>query len=175
MLPFLKILLRNLLQGPSTEAFPFAPAKGHKNIRGAAAFDPEKCILCGICRHVCAPGAIQTRVDEEGTGMRFVLWHNSCVFCGMCAHYCPTGALRMTDNWHLAHAGEERFDNCLDAFIPFGQCSQCGAKIQPRPQAIVDRLGARNPAGFMLCPSCKRLSIANNVAKVHHIAPQEAP
>jgi formate hydrogenlyase subunit 6/NADH:ubiquinone oxidoreductase subunit I len=166
-------MLRNLVQGPSTDAFPFAPAKTHKNFRGAAVYDPEKCILCGICRHVCAPGAIQIRVDEEGTGMQFVLWHNSCVFCGMCAHYCPTGALTMSDNWHLTHLGEEMFSNCEAGFVRFGECSQCGAKIQPRPQAIVEKLGVRAPERFLLCPQCKRESMAKHVAKVHSNASQE--
>jgi len=175
MLPFLKIMFRNLMLGPSTDPFPFAPAKTHENFRGCAEFDPEKCILCGICRHVCAAGAIQIRVNEEGTGMQYVLWHNSCVFCGMCAHYCPTGALTMSSNWHLTHLGKDKFSNCISSFIHFGECAQCGAKIQPRPLAIVDKIGTRNPDQFLLCPKCKRESIVKRAAKVHHLPTQENP
>ena len=173
MLPFLKILLRNLRLGPSTDPFPFAPAKTHENFRGCAVHDPEKCILCGICHHVCAAGAIQLRPSEDGSGMQYLLWHNSCVFCGMCAHYCPTGALTMSTNWHLAHTGEEMLSNCISDFIPFGKCAQCGAKIQPRPQVIVDKLGARSPGRFLLCPQCKRQSIVKNVAQVGPLSRQE--
>ena len=175
MFPFLKIMLRNLLLGPSTDAFPFAPAKTHENFRGSAVFDPEKCILCGICHHVCAAGAIQLRPSEDGAGMQYLLWHNSCVFCGMCAHYCPTGALAMSSNWHLAHTGAEMFSNCISCFIPFGECAQCGAKIQPRPQAIIDKLGVRSPERFLLCPQCKRQGIVRNVAQVRSTRRQENP
>jgi len=164
MLPFLKIMVRNLIQGPSTDPYPFAPAQTPEKFRGCAEHDPEKCILCGICRHVCAPGAIQLRPSEDGSGMQFALWHNSCVFCGMCAHYCPTGALTMSTNWKLAHLGEERFDNAIANFIRYGECDECGKKIQPRPKAIVDKLGASNPDRFLLCPECKRKSMVRLVA-----------
>jgi formate hydrogenlyase subunit 6/NADH:ubiquinone oxidoreductase subunit I len=173
MLPFLKIMLRNLLLGPSTDPFPFAPAQTPEKFRGCVEFDPQKCILCGICRHVCAPGAIQLRASEDGSGMHYVLWHNSCVFCGMCAHYCPTGALKMSTNWHLSHLGEEKFSYCITSFIPFGECTMCGAKIQPRPQVIIDKLGARHPDRFLLCPQCKCASTVKHVAKILHVTTRE--
>jgi formate hydrogenlyase subunit 6/NADH:ubiquinone oxidoreductase subunit I len=160
MLPFLKIMVKNLLAGPSTEAFPFAPAHTPARFRGKANHDKNKCILCGICRHVCAAGAIQMRVAEDGSGVEYVLWHNSCVFCGLCAHYCPTKALTMTDDWHLAHRGEDRFTVREDSFVRYGQCSTCGSRIQPRPAVIVEALGTRYPDRFMMCPSCKRESLA---------------
>lgn len=170
MLPFLKVMFRNLIQGPSTDAFPFAPAKTHPNFRGCVEYDPEKCILCGVCRHVCAPAAIQLRPSDDGSGMLYMLWRNSCVVCGLCAHYCPTGALSMSSNWHLTHTGDEMFSNCLAHFISFGACAQCGAKIQPRPKAIVDKLGGRNPERFLLCPQCKRQSVAKDVSNVRPIS-----
>ena len=86
-----------------------------------------------------------------------------------------TGALTMSNNWHLAHTGAEMFSNCISSFIPFGECAQCGAKIQPRPQAIIDKLGARSPERFLLCPQCKRQSIVRNVAQVRSIRRQENP
>ena len=173
MFPFLKIMVRNLIQGPATDPYPFAPAHTPAKFRGCAVHDPEKCILCGICRHVCAPGAIQLRPSEDGSGMQFALWHNSCVFCGMCAHYCPTGALKMSTNWKLAHLGEDRFDNAIANFIPFGQCAECGKRIQPRPKAITDRIGADNPDRFLLCPECKRRSMVRLVAEESRSNAQE--
>ena len=164
MFPFLKIMVRNLMLGPATDPFPFAPAQTPENFRGCVEHDPHQCILCGICRHVCAPGAIQLRASEDGSGMQFVLWHNSCVFCGMCTHFCPTGALTMSTNWQLAHAGTDRFDMSIANFIPFGECAGCGAKIQPRPQVIVDKLGQRDPDRFLLCPECKRKTMVRDVA-----------
>jgi len=173
MLPFLKIMARNLLLGPSTDPFPFAPAKTPEKFRGCAAHDQTKCILCGICKHVCAAGAIQLRAAEDGSGVEYVLWHNSCVFCGMCAHYCPTGAITMTDNWHLSHLAEEKYTFCETSFVAFGECVQCGARIQPRPQVIIDQLGARSPDRFLLCPKCKRESQVKHSAEISPIQPLE--
>jgi formate hydrogenlyase subunit 6/NADH:ubiquinone oxidoreductase subunit I len=173
MFPFLKIMVRNLIQGPATDPYPFAPAQTPAKFRGCVEHDPEKCILCGICRHVCAPGAIQLRPSEDDSGMQFALWHNSCVFCGMCAHYCPTGALTMSTNWKLVHLGEERFDNAIANFIPFGHCTECGKKIQPRPRAITEKLGADNPERFLLCPECKRTSVARLATEEHLSHAQE--
>ncbi|GFK94688.1 NADH-quinone oxidoreductase subunit 9 [Fundidesulfovibrio magnetotacticus] len=163
MLPFLKIMVKNLLAGPSTDPFPFAPAHTPKRFRGRACHDKEKCILCGICRHVCAAGAIQLRVTEDGMAVHWVLWHNSCVFCGLCAHHCPTKALTMSDDWHMTHRGEERFDQREVSFVPYGQCSQCGARIHPRPESVVQQLGSRYPERFMMCPVCKRQELARRV------------
>lgn len=64
-------------------------------------FDPNRCILCGICVRACAElqGAhaidfawrgIETRVVPSGGG----LWIDSnCEYCGECVSRCPTGAL----------------------------------------------------------------------------------
>ena len=167
MLPFLKIMMRNLLKGPSTEPFPFGPAPVPERFRGRAEFDHTKCILCGICRHVCAAGAIQLRSDPENTGMEFILWHNSCIFCGMCASHCPTGALTMTSDWKLAHLGEQKFTFTESGFVPFSACVECGARIQPRPDVIVRRLGMRFPDRILLCPKCKREKLAKHASVIN--------
>lgn len=64
-------------------------------------FDPNKCILCGICVRTCAEiqGAhaidfawrgIETRITPSGGG----LWIDSnCESCGECVVRCPTAAL----------------------------------------------------------------------------------
>ena len=104
------------------------------------------------------------RVAEDGSGVEYVLWHNSCVFCGLCAHYCPTKALTMSTDWHLAHRGEERFRMCEESFVRYGKCSSCGARIQPRPAVIVEALGGDNPERFLLCPACKRASLAEHLS-----------
>lgn len=161
MFAFLKILRDNLLAGPS-EASPDAPEHTPQRFRGKAQHDAAKCILCGICRYVCAAGAIQVRETADGSGMEFFLWHNSCVFCGLCANHCPTQALTMTTDWHLAHRGEQRFQVREYNFVPYGQCSVCGARILPRPERIVEALGARTPEHILLCPTCKRRDLARH-------------
>lgn len=64
-------------------------------------FDPNKCILCGICVRACAElqGAhaidfawrgIDAKITPSGGG----LWIDSnCEYCGECLIRCPTGAL----------------------------------------------------------------------------------
>lgn len=64
-------------------------------------FDPNKCILCGICVRACAElqGAhaidfawrgIEAKITPSGGG----LWIDSnCEYCGECVVRCPTGAL----------------------------------------------------------------------------------
>ncbi|MCL6642828.1 MAG: formate dehydrogenase subunit alpha, partial [Candidatus Bipolaricaulota bacterium] len=64
-------------------------------------FDPNKCILCGICMRTCAEiqGAYAIHFAWRGSGVRIApfgstLWVDSpCESCGECVVRCPTGAL----------------------------------------------------------------------------------
>jgi Ni,Fe-hydrogenase III small subunit/ferredoxin len=127
-------------------------------VRGKMRFDAAACVGCRMCEHVCAGGAI--RFDEEPTGLRFTLWHNSCAFCGLCRHYCPTGALMVTDEWQLAHRQEEKYRLVEQEVVPYVPCSGCGDPLLPvAPELLrvafrgtnreIDRLGA-------LCPACRQ-------------------
>ncbi|HVN24967.1 MAG TPA: NADH-dependent [FeFe] hydrogenase, group A6 [Syntrophorhabdales bacterium] len=63
--------------------------------------DPNKCILCGRCLHVCSD--IQTvnalTLDKRGfdtsisTTLNLGLGNSACVNCGQCTVFCPVGAL----------------------------------------------------------------------------------
>jgi NADH-quinone oxidoreductase subunit G len=63
--------------------------------------DPNKCILCGRCLHVCSD--IQTvnalTLDKRGyetsisTVLNLGLGNSACVNCGQCTVFCPVGAL----------------------------------------------------------------------------------
>ncbi len=68
--------------------------------------DPNKCILCGRCVHVCQNSqdvwalsflerGFNTRISPAGD---IQLADSPCVRCGQCAAHCPTGALVEHDN-----------------------------------------------------------------------------
>lgn len=154
---FLKVLIKNLFAGPSTEAFPFAEAPTPERLRGKVAFDAATCTLCRACEHVCPAGAI--RFTEEAGGLRYAIWHNTCVTCGLCAHYCSTKAIRVTNDWHLSHLQEEKF-TIEDDFVPFARCESCGTEMQPVPNALARKtyqgVSRRTDRLLRLCLDCRR-------------------
>jgi formate dehydrogenase alpha subunit len=68
-------------------------------------FDPEICVLCGICVRTCdeivgvaAIDFVQRGFDTTIGSAPGQLWIDSdCVSCGECVERCPTGALSYTD------------------------------------------------------------------------------
>ena len=66
-LPFLKEAVSNLFSKPSTVEFPKVSSEAKPNYRGRIAYDPEKCVNCGMCIKVCSPAAI-TRTTEDVEG-----------------------------------------------------------------------------------------------------------
>ncbi len=63
MAGFLKVLLNNLLEGPSTDPYPVGETFTPKRVRGRCIVDPELCVGCGMCRYACAAGAIN--IDKK--------------------------------------------------------------------------------------------------------------
>jgi formate hydrogenlyase subunit 6/NADH:ubiquinone oxidoreductase subunit I len=118
-------LIRNLVAGPSTDPFPFGETFTPKGLRGRVVYDPAGCTACRACEQVCVSGAI--RFGKTPEGMQFILWHDTCTFCGLCAFYCPTGAISLTDDWHLAHAQDRKYDMVEKGLIPTIRCAGCGA------------------------------------------------
>ena len=54
-----------------------------------AAYDPEKCLACGVCVDRCQMDAIA--LEEDG----IILDHKRCIGCGLCVSTCPGEALTM--------------------------------------------------------------------------------
>lgn len=51
--PFLKEAVWNLFSKPSTVQFPKVNVDAKPNYRGRIAYDPEKCVNCGLCMGKC--------------------------------------------------------------------------------------------------------------------------
>lgn len=159
MLPFLKILAKNIAKGPATEPFPFGETVTPKRLRGRAQLDPARCLACGICSHVCAGGAITLTNTPDGSGMEFRLWHNTCTFCGLCEHYCPAGAIVMTNDWHMAHKQADKYSYCEVQFVEYPLCEECGKHMHPHLQNRLSKglVGAVKAAQILrTCPECRR-------------------
>lgn len=164
MLRFLKVLARNVIQGPATISFPFREAHTPQRFRGKVTMDPEKCVGCGICRHVCAGRAIRIEKNNEKTAYNFTIWHNSCALCGMCRHFCPTGAISMTNDWHNAHLQTEKYAWAENHLVPYLRCAGCQAPIRMLPPELAARVYAHSPIDMTqimkLCPSCRQIAAA---------------
>lgn len=178
---FLKILLHNVLDGPSTDPFPLGETFTPQRFRGKVQLNPEMCMGCGLCVHTCAAGAIDIRQREDKSGYDFTVWHNSCCLCASCRHYCPTHAITLTNDWHNAHPQEEKFSWIEHHFVPYVPCERCGTPIRRLPQSIADRIYVSNTdvniAHILgLCPSCRQLEEAERTATLLvHIQTLEAP
>ena len=169
MAGFLKVLLRNVLQGPSTDPFPLGETFTPKRFRGKVVLDPDKCMGCGICRHTCAAGAINIHARADQSGYDFTVWHNSCCLCASCRHYCPTKAITLSDDWHNAHEQGEKFQWLEQHFVPYVKCEGCGTPMRPLPVEIAKKIYINNKdidieSIVKYCPNCRRMADAQRNA-----------
>lgn len=176
---FLKVLARNLLKGPSTDPFPFKEAHTPERFRGRVTMNPDLCVGCGICHHVCPGDAIRIEKNEEGTGYSFSIWHNTCALCGSCKNYCPTGAITQTRDWHNAHTQAEKYSWAEHHFVPYLRCEGCGASIRMLPPDLATRLYAHSPVDMTqilkLCPSCRQLATVKRESERHEPVTEAEP
>lgn len=89
MAGFLKVLFRNLLEGPVPTPSCWVKTFTPDRLRGKAVADPEL-HGPGICRHSCAAGAINISPLPDRKGFTITIWQNSCCLCASRRHYCPT-------------------------------------------------------------------------------------
>lgn len=159
---FMKIALQNLLKGPSTVKYPFADSPAPEKLRGKIRHNPEACMACRMCEHVCAGGAIRIRESEDKQGLDFTVWHNSCAFCGLCEYYCPTGAIHLTNDYHTAHLQKDKYDFAERTFVKYEPCICCGQPMVPLAPEVEEMVyGKQDDAKNLarMCEKCRRKAI----------------
>ncbi len=164
---FLKILFNNVLAGPSTDPFPLGETFTPARFRGKVKIDPELCMGCGICKHVCTAGAINIKQRPDQSGYDITVWHNSCCLCANCRTYCPVGAVTLSTDWHNAHPQEQKYEWLERQFVPYVSCTACGVKMRALPLEVAKKLYAYNPDIdpehiTHLCAKCRRVEDAKN-------------
>lgn len=149
MFPFLKKAASNIVNKPSTEAFPNPAAKGLGNYRGRIEFYPEKCVDCGMCIKVCSPGAI-TREEtpaEGGKNVKRTFDLTSCTFCGMCEEFCDDCSIKLSQDYHMVEEDAEKLCTTGTSFIKdiegeivceIGGCIFCGLCMRNCPQQTIN-------------------------------------
>ena len=172
MFGVLKILAKNIVKGPSTDAFPFKKAHTPRNFRGRVTMDASRCVGCAVCRHVCPAEAIRIEENADKTGYEFTIWHNSCALCGQCRHYCPTRAISMTTDWHNAHTQANKYEWAEHHNVPYLRCIGCGAHIRMLPPEVATRIYAHSPVDMTelmkLCPSCRQIATVKRQGGLQH-------
>jgi formate hydrogenlyase subunit 6/NADH:ubiquinone oxidoreductase subunit I len=149
-----KTAMDNLLKGPDPAGKTFAS----KRLRGKIQFNQQACVACRTCEHVCAGNAIRIEEAQDGSGLHFVVWHNTCAFCGLCQHYCPTKAIRMTEDCHTVHLQKDKYDYVEHGLIQYVPCSCCGERMIPVvPELLTLAYGDADNAAYLaeLCEKCR--------------------
>ena len=99
--------LRHLLRKPATIAYPANRENlGLDGLRGALAYDADKCIGCNACMRDCPSNAIQ--IEKVADKQYKATYHlDRCLFCAQCVDVCPKDALVCTPNFELAGFSRE--------------------------------------------------------------------
>ena len=162
MYTFFKILLRNIIKGPSTIQYPFADSPAPEKLRGKIRHNPEACVACGMCEYVCAGGAIKLQETDDKKGVNFVAWHNSCTFCGLCEYYCPTKAIHLTNDYHTAHLQENKYSYSEKTVVRKQRCISCGELFIPLSPVFMKKVYGETgdeKGRSKMCPKCRRKAL----------------
>ncbi len=162
MSSFLKVILRNIIKGPSTIKYPFEDSPAPEKLRGKIKHDPEACVACNMCEYVCAGGAIKLQESDDKKGVNFTVWHNSCTFCGLCEYYCPAKAIHLTNDYHTAHLQEDKYNYSERTLIRKQECTRCGEHMVPLSPILVEKLYGKegDVKGLTkMCEKCRRKAL----------------
>ena len=130
----------------------------------------EKCILCGLCVHVCSEyiGAHAITFSSYGTSKSVAapLFRSAkdCIGCGACVGICPAKCITMQDSTDTKtyipkgkeEIGPARLIHNWNARIQWKQCKTCGNPFPPPSPLTYLHKGQSIPKNFFnICDNCK--------------------
>ncbi|MBN1564705.1 MAG: 4Fe-4S dicluster domain-containing protein [Anaerolineae bacterium] len=104
--------IKALVQGPSTQKYPFERLKTPERFRSKLTWDLTNCTGCGLCMKDCPANAIEV-VTLDRKAKRFVFRYrvDHCTFCGQCVESCNKNCLELPeDDWELATTNRQDFE-----------------------------------------------------------------
>ncbi len=130
----------------------------------------EKCILCGLCVHVCSEYIGANAITFSGHGsQKFVstpLYRSArdCIGCGACVEICPANCITMEDikdartysSGKKEKVGSARLVHNWNVRIEWKKCKTCGNPFPP--PSVMERLEKGKPLPknfFDICENCK--------------------
>jgi len=131
----------------------------------------EKCILCGLCVHVCSEyiGAGAITFSSHGTdrcvSAPLSVSARDCIGCGACVEVCPADCITMKDvrnagtyySGKREKAGSVRLVHNWNVRVAWKKCSRCGKPFPPpSPKPYLDRGKPLPKNYFDVCEKCRR-------------------
>ena len=103
----LRQVLESIFLKAATTKYPRVKKEMPDKFRGRIAFDPAKCIGCGMCMRDCPAGAINIKkVGENKFEAEIDL--GRCIYCAQCVDSCPKKALESTREYELASLDRDK-------------------------------------------------------------------
>ena len=130
----------------------------------------EKCILCGLCVHVCSEyiGAHAITFSRHGTRKEVAapLYRSAkdCIGCGACVEICPAQCITMQDTREAGtysprgkeDVGPARLVHNWNARVPWKACTTCGNPFPPPSPVGYLEKGQPLPKDFFhICETCR--------------------
>jgi len=165
----LRVIARNLKQGPATIRLP-GSVPVPNGFRGRVKIDPAHCLACGMCSYVCVSQAITG--SNSPAAFQWAYDPGRCTFCARCLERCPGSALSM--ECAAAPIYRKRGDLRVSFDIALPACPECGAPNRPVTSNLVDLAFGETitdeiRAMMNLCPSCRRRRMSNAFAQALHV------
>ncbi len=130
----------------------------------------EKCILCGLCEHVCSEYVGARAITFTGHGTEkfvsapFSVSARDCIACGACAEVCPAQCIAVKDvadaktySWSGEEpVGPARVMYNWNTRVPWKKCGACGTAFAPPSVLPYLEKGEALPKNFFdTCEKCR--------------------
>ncbi len=104
--------VKALIQGPTTQQYPFERIKTSERFRSKLQWDLTDCTGCSLCQKDCPANAIDiVTLDKKARRFVFRYHVDRCTFCGQCVESCNKNCLTLPeDDWELATLNRDDFE-----------------------------------------------------------------